>query len=67
MITDKLHTEMQFSDVADIATLDNERGNTINLLNNNMSTNNDYLVVLDPDHNTLDNCTVKSVVIMIHR
>ena len=59
MITDKLHTEMPFSDVADIATLDNERGNTINFLNNNMSTNNDCLVELDPDHNTLDNCTVK--------
>ena len=29
MITDKLHTEMPFSDVADIAILDNERGNTI--------------------------------------
>ena len=32
-----------------------------------MSTNNDCLVELVPDHNILENGTVKSVVIMIHR
>ena len=31
-----------------------------------MSTNNDGLTELDPDHNTLENCSEKSVVIMIH-
>ena len=32
-----------------------------------MSTNIDYLVELDPDHNILENGTLKGVVIMIHR
>ena len=41
MITDKLHTEMPFRDVAEIATLDNERSNIVDYLNNIMSTNND--------------------------
>ena len=66
MTTDKLLTEIPFRDV-EIATLDNELSNIVNYLNNHMSTNNDGLMELDPDHNTLENHSVKSVVIMIHR
>ena len=66
MIMDKLLTEMPFRDVVEIATLDNERINAVNYMYN-MSNNNDGLVKLDPDHNTFENCTVQSIVIMIHR
>ena len=66
MTTDKLHTEMPSRDVAEIATLDNEQSNIVNYLNNRMSINNDGLTELDPDHNTLENCSAKSVVIMIN-
>ena len=66
MITDKFLTEMPFSDIAEIEILDdNERNNADNYVYN-MTTNNDCLMELDADHNTLENCTVKSVVIMIH-
>ena len=59
MTTDTLLTELPFRDVAEITTLDNERSNIVNYLNNHMSTNNDGLMELDPDHNTLENYSVK--------
>ena len=59
--TDKLHTEMPFRDVAEIATLDNERSNIVSYLHNNMPPNNVCLEELDPDPNTLDNCRAKKV------
>ena len=59
MITDKFLTEMPFSDIAEIEILDdNERNNADNYVYN-MTTNNDCLMELDADHNTLENCTVK--------
>ena len=60
MITDKFLTEMPFRDVTEITTSDNEQNYGVN-----MSTNNNFLVEIDPDHNTLS--SVKGVVIMIHR
>ena len=66
MITDRFLTEMPFSDVAEIEILyNNERNNAYHYVYD-MFTNNDCLMALDPDHNTFENCTVKSVVIMIH-
>ena len=58
MITDKLLDEMPFRDVTEIMTLDNEQNNADNYMYT-MSTNNDCLVKLDPDHNILENGTVK--------
>ena len=59
MITDKFLTEMPFSDIAEIEILDdNERNNADNYVYN-MTMNNDCLMELDADHNTLENCTVK--------
>ena len=50
MITDKFINEMPFRDVTEITTLDNEQNNEVNSMYN-MSTNNDFLVEIDPDHN----------------
>ena len=59
MITDKFLTEMSFSDIAGIEILDdNERNNADNYVYN-MTTNNDCLMELAADQNTLENCTVK--------
>ena len=58
MITDKFLDEMPFRDVTEIMILDNEQNNANNYMYN-MSTNNDCLVALDPDHNILENSTVK--------
>ena len=54
MITDNLLDEMPFRDVTEIMIFDNEHNNA-----DTMSTNNDCLVELDPDHNILENGTVK--------
>ena len=61
MTTGKLLTELPFRDVAEITTLDNERSNIVNYLNNHMSTNNDGLMEFVPDHNTLENYSAKKV------
>ena len=61
MTTGSLLTELPFRDVAEITTLDNERSNIVNYLNNHMSTNNDGLMEFDPDHNTLENYSAKKV------
>ena len=49
---------MPFRDVTEFMILDNEQNNADNYMYN-MSTNNDCLVKLDPDHNILENGTVK--------
>ena len=64
---DKFLTEIPFSDVEEIEILDNNERNNADNYVYNMSTNMDCVMELDPDHNTLENCSVKSVVIMIHR
>ena len=58
MITDKFLNEMPFRDVTEITTLDNEHNNEVNSMYN-MSTNNDLLVEIDPDHNIFQNSVVK--------
>ena len=57
---------MPFSDIAGIEILDNDERNNADNYVYNITTNNDYFMELYADHNTLENCTVKSVVIMIH-
>ena len=54
MITDKLLDEMPFRDVTEFIILDNEQNNADKYMYN-MSTNNDCLVDLDPEHNILEN------------
>ena len=56
MITDKFLTDIAVMVILD----DNERNNADNCVYN-MTTNNDCLMELDADHNTLENCTVKKV------
>ena len=58
MITDKFLNEMPFRDVTEVTTLDNEHNNEVNSMYN-MSTNNDLLVEIDPDHNIFQNSVVK--------
>ena len=59
MITDIiLLTEMPFRDVTEITTLDNEKHNRVKYMYN-ISSNNDFLVEIDPDHNTFQNSSVK--------
>ena len=58
MITDKFLNEMPSKNITKITTLDNEQNNEINSIYN-MSTNNDLLVKIDPDHNIFQNSGVK--------
>ena len=61
MITDKFLNEIPFRDVTEITTLDNEHNNEVNS-KYNMSTNNDLLVEIDPDHNIFQNSVVKKCI-----
>ena len=54
MITDTFLTEIPFSDITGIEISRNNANNYVY----NMTTNNDCLVELDADHNTLEHCTV---------
>ena len=50
---------MPFSDIAAIEILDDNEQNNADSYVYNMTTNNDCLMELDADLNTLENCTVK--------
>ena len=53
MITDELITELPFRDVAEIEPL--QKNDSYNDIPSKMSTNNDFLIEIDPDHNTSPN------------
>ena len=53
MITDELITELPFRDVAEIEPL--QKNDSYNDIPYKMSTNNDFLIEIDPDHNTTPN------------
>ena len=53
MITDELITELPFRDVAEIEPL--QKNDSYNDIPSKMSTNNDFLIKIDPDHNTSPN------------
>ena len=55
---DELITELPFKDVVEIAHLDDNH-NSSNSIHFRMSTNNDFLIEIDPDHNSSPNCVEK--------
>ena len=54
MIMDELITEFPFKDIVEIPHLDDNQ-NSSNSIHFTMSTNNDFLIEIDPDHNSSPN------------
>ena len=54
MIMDELITELPFKDIVEIPHLDDNQ-NSSNSIHFRMSTNNDFLIEIDPDHNSSPN------------
>ena len=51
---DELITELPFKDIVEIPHLDDDQ-NSSNSIHFRMSTNNDFLIEIDPDHNSSPN------------
>ena len=54
MIMDELITELPFKDIVEIPHLDDNQ-NSSNSIHFRMSSNNDFLIEIDPDHNSSPN------------
>ena len=59
MIMDELITELPFKDIVEIPHLDNNQ-NSSNSIHFRMSTNNDFLIEIDPDQNSSPNDVEKN-------
>ena len=58
MIMDELITELPFKDIVEIPNLDDNQ-NSNNSIHFRMSTNNDFLIEINPDHNSSPNVVEK--------
>ena len=63
MFMDELITELPFNDIVEIPHLDDNQ-NSSNSIYFRMSTKNDFLIEIDPDHNSSPNGVEKTVHIL---